>query len=348
MNAEKLMKIDFLKVFVLSTLLLAGAAGCKKDTENTPELPKTLTEEVAKRTNLTILGAALAKTGLADTLRANRLFTLLAPNDTAFQAMPLPFNTVAGINGLAATDPKVAELTAILRYHILASAIPVGTLQTGLDANRSLTLRNRTDHVYLSKSTTGLVTVNGARMREANQPASNGLIHVIDRVNLPPAGDVAQLAAGSADLNLLYAALVRTGLETSLKAAGPLTVFAPADDAFLAVLRSLTGNASLDEAAALNFINTQLSAGSTPNLNTITTVLRYHVASGRYYAPALAAANLTALPTLNAGQNVALTAANGTVTVTGAGNGGLAANLKTPDLHATNGVVHAIDRVLLP
>ena len=341
------MKMNPTKIFTLVALLSVGVAGCKKEIDPVPELPKTLTEEIVKRPNLTILNAALLKTGLADTLKANRRLTVFAPNDTAFQALLPPFNTVAGITGLAATDPKVAELTAILRYHILANAIPTTSLQTGLDANRSLTLQGKTDYVYLSK-TSGAVSINGARVREGNRPASNGYIHTIDRVNMPPTGNVVQVVAGSADFNLLAAALAKTGLDNNLKAAGPFTVFAPTDEAFVAALRSLTGNSTLDESAALNFINTQLNSGSTPSLATLTNVLLYHVASGRFYSPAIAAANLASLPTLNASKTIVLTTASGTVTVTGANNGGQAANLKNPDIHATNGVIHAIDRVLLP
>jgi len=346
------MKTNFLNRLLTIALLATGLAGCKKNPEPVVEPLRTLTEEMQKQPNLTILSAALAKTGLADTLKANRLLTIFAPNDTAFQALPAPFNSVAGINALAATDAKAAELTNILRYHILASAIPTTALQTGLDASRSLTLQGKTNHLYFSKSVSGTVTANGARVREPNRPAANGYFHVTDRVNAPPTGDVVRIASGSADFNLLTAALVKSGLDNSLKAAGPFTVFAPTDDAFLAALRTLTGNNALDEAAALNFINTQLNASSSPSLATITNVLLYHVASGRFYSPAIAAANLATLPTLNAGKTVALTVAlavaGNTVTVTGANNGGQAANLKNPDIHAVNGVIHAIDRVLLP
>ncbi len=319
---------------------------CKK---NTPEtIPsKPVTEVIAETPNLTILNAALLKTGLADTLKLARLFTIFAPSDSAFQQMP-PYNSVTGINGLSATE--VASLKTTLLYHILENnSFSTFQIQTGLQTNRILTAKGGTDSLFFSKSTSNIVSVNGSRITEANREATyNGIIHIINKVLMLPTGDIVQTATATPTLKIVSAALVKTGLDDDLKAAGPFTVFAPTDSAFTVTLKNLN-NTITDEASALNFVANTLNSSSTPNTATLATILRYHVAAGRLYSNAIAADSLKTATTLNNNQTITFTYPDkGVVKITGAGNLNQVSNVKTTDIQTTNGVVHTIDRVLLP
>jgi uncharacterized surface protein with fasciclin (FAS1) repeats len=305
---------------------------------------------IGEEPGLSILNAALQKTNLDDTLLLNRAYTLFAPSDTAFRALPAPFNSTASITALADNDPNVQTLYSVLRFHVLAGQFAVESFQTGSNVNRTLPLRGGTDSLFFSKSISRVFSVNGARVIDGNIAATtNGnFIHIINKVLLPPTGDLLQTLAATPNLRIATAALNRTGIANGLRAPGVFTVFAPTDSAFTAILRSLNP-AVTDETTALSFVNNTLSGSSTPNTAALSDILLYHAAAGRYYSRAVAADSLRNLPTLLAGRTLALTApARDVLSVTGAGNGGQAASLRTADIPATNGVIHAVNRVLLP
>jgi uncharacterized surface protein with fasciclin (FAS1) repeats len=163
---------------------------------------------------------------------------------------------------------------------------------------------------------------------------------------------IAQIAGGNADFNILTAALTRTGLANALNDnnAGVFTVFAPTDDAFVTYFRSLSiPSATADEAAILSWINSTLSPTTTPSLATLTSVLSYHVVSSELPSSALTGAQgfvtiggTARLSVSKVGSNVVL---NANRTGNAAGNGGQSITL---DIDASNGVIHSIDRVLIP
>jgi uncharacterized surface protein with fasciclin (FAS1) repeats len=334
---------------LIGSLLIIGIfilAGCKKNTtETVPTKP--VSEVIAETPNLTILNAALLKTGLADTLRLARLYTIMAPSDSAFQAMPAPYNSIAGINGLGTAE--VNALRTLLMYHVFYGKVNTFQLQTGLQTNRILTLNEGMDSLFFSKSVSRVVSVNGARVTEANREATyNGFIHIINKVLSLPTGNLIQTAAATANLKIVSAALTKTGLATDLSAAGPFTVFAPTDSAFTVTLKSLNGSIT-DETSALNFVNNTLSGSSTPNTTALANILRYHVINGRLYSNAIAADSLKTARTLYNNQTVAFTyPATGVVNITGAANGNQVSAVKTADSNTKNGVIHTINRVLLP
>ena len=180
----------------------------------------------------------------------------------------------------------------------------------------------------------------------------------------PPAGStIVQIASGSADFNILTAALVKTGLDKTFNNnnSGAFTVFAPTDAAFIAYFNSLGGPfATLDEVGVLNWINTTLSPTVTPgpNLAAFTGVLLYHVVSSEIPSSKVTGAQgfvtlssylsgtvtiQTRLSVSKVGSNVVLNANRIGQNV--AGNGGQSVTL---DIDASNGIIHSIDKVLIP
>ena len=180
----------------------------------------------------------------------------------------------------------------------------------------------------------------------------------------PPAGStIVQIASGSADFNILTAALVKTGLDKTFNNnnSGAFTVFAPTDAAFVAYFNSLGGPfAALDEVGVLNWINTTLSPTVTPgpNLAALTGVLLYHVVSSEIPSSKVTGAQgfvtlssylsgtvtiQTRLSVSKVGSNVVLNANRIGQNV--AGNGGQSVAL---DIDASNGIIHSIDKVLIP
>jgi uncharacterized surface protein with fasciclin (FAS1) repeats len=117
------------------------------------------------------LVAAVQAAGLEDTLRGPGPFTVFAPTDEAFAALP-----EGTVEALLADIPS---LTAILTYHVVSGAVMSGDLSDGMTAATV----NGAD---ITIGTTGGVTVNGANVVAADIAASNGVIHVIDAVILPP------------------------------------------------------------------------------------------------------------------------------------------------------------------
>ncbi len=171
----------------------------------------------------------------------------------------------------------------------------------------------------------------------------------------PPAGKtIATLATENADLNILVAALTKTGLASTFanNNSGAFTVFAPTDLAFVAYFNSLGGAfATLDEAGVINWINTTLSPTSaTLNLAGLTNVLLYHVVNSEIpFSKVTGAQGLVTLSgtarlsVSKVGSNVVLNANR--AVQNSAGNG---AQSVTLDVDASNGVIHTIDRVLIP
>ncbi len=245
--------------------------------------------------------------------------TLFAPTNDAFAA--------AGINTL----PDGATLSAVLKYHVIDGTVEAGDLPTTTAAAVSVTTLGG-DFYLTNKGGDAGVFINGnSEVVAIDIAGSNGVVHVIDRTLLPPSNNIVEIAQSfnPDEFTQLVAALARTsGEATDLLAAlsgeGAFTVFAPTDAAFVALLADL-GLASVDDIP----------------LATLTAVLQHHViASPRVFSVDLEAGSVS---TLNG--NITIDPSAGTIT-DGSGND---ANLTaTLDVLATNGVIHVIDKVLIP
>lgn len=311
-----------------STLLIAFVVtftACK-DRGNTNTLPTVgNVAQFIESNKFALLSAAINRAGLTTTLSGAGPFTLFAPTDDAFR--------VAGFADAAAINAAPVErIQQLIQYHVIGASLPLSAMAVGQTAQpTSLTMAASDNTIYISKTSTGAVSINGARVVQADGQATNGIIHAIDRVLTPALGNVLRLAQADTSLSLLVALAGRGGpaVVTALTGTAPLTVFAPTNAAFR--------SAGISDTAAIN--KAQVTA--------VTSILNNHVVPGaRAYSPTLTN-GATVSPV--GGSSLTITVGtNNTLSVTSRGNGATASKIITPDISATNGVIHKIDRVLLP
>ncbi|MGY2131891.1 fasciclin domain-containing protein [Hymenobacter sp. HD11105] len=331
-----------LRLLAVGVLLGLGATSCDDDEVVVPPVTQQNIVQVAQgNPDFSVLVAAVTKADLATTLSGTGPFTVFAPNNAAFAKLaggPLDaFSSAAKIN--AVTDAaQIAALRGVLLYHVLGANVRAGDIAAG--ASTSTTARSASasgvndNSIYLTKAGTNVFINGGTRVISADIMASNGTIHAIDNVLLPPSQTIAGIVQSSASatpaqFTLLLQALSRPAAQALLTTAvannSNITVFAPTDAAFQAAL------------TALNLQNVSQIQDAT-----LVSILQKHiVGSGRVFSSDLVPGNVATL--------------NGNVTVAAAGNGftvrggsGAAANITAANILATNGVVHVIDQVLLP
>jgi uncharacterized surface protein with fasciclin (FAS1) repeats len=163
-SANTMLKRTVLQLSAAAALLALGACA------STPA-PTTITDTVARTPQLSTLSRLLTQADLADALRGAGPFTLFAPSDEAFKAVP------------AATMTQLANdkamLRAVLSYHVVPGKLQSADIKNG----PVKTLQGA--NVQLSKSGT-FVTVEDAVVQQADIQATNGVVHIIDRVLIPP------------------------------------------------------------------------------------------------------------------------------------------------------------------
>jgi uncharacterized surface protein with fasciclin (FAS1) repeats len=204
------------------------------------------------------LEAAVLAADLATTLSGEGPFTVFAPTDSAFSA--LPEGTLEFLLDTANRD----SLVAILTYHVVGDSVPSSVLTDGMFA----TTVNE-DSVYIRVTEDG-VMVNNAMVTMADIAADNGVVHVIDAVLLPPPATVVDVVVSDTTLTTLETAVTQAQLVDALSGEGPFTVFAPNDTAF----------ADLEDG-----LLDSLLADPTGDLATI---LQFHVVPGRFMSSDLA------------------------------------------------------------
>jgi len=259
--------------------------------------------------NFKTLAAALGAADLVDTLKGKGPFTVFAPTDEAFTK--LPEGTVATL----LKPENKAALAGILAYHVVPGAVMAEQV---VELSGAATVNGQ--RVDIKVDDNG-VMVDGARVVTTDIKCDNGVIHVIDSVILPADKTIPETAAAAGSFKTLLAAVGAAGLAETLGSEGPFTVFAPTDEAF-GVLPAGT-------------IATLLKP---ENKQQLIDILTYHVVAGRVYSPdALAAKNATTLQ----GTTIAIAPTESGASVNNA-------KLLSTDLDASNGVIHVIDRVLIP
>ena len=275
----------------------------------------TVVDIVVDSPDHTTLEAAVIAAELADDLTGTGPFTVFAPTDAAFAALP------AGAVDALLADPT-GDLANILLYHALGAQV----MSTDLVAEQTVTMLNGDDATVTVMD--GTVMINGvATVITADVTADNGVVHVIDAILLPPSdggGDdptVADVIAGSADHFVLAAVLDSTGLDETLAGEGPFTVFAPTDAAFDA----------LDPFFLLDVLQDN---------DLLASILTYHVAGGTVLSGELSDGQM--ITTVNGADVTISIDADGVVMVNGT------ATVVVADIEASNGVVHVIDAVLTP
>ena len=282
----------------------------------------------------TALVAAVIQAGLLETLQGDGPFTVFAPTDDAFLAAGVDLSALDNDEGKAA-------LTNILLYHVVSGSVMSSEVTDGMTATA---INGDT----LTFSVGDSVMVNDATVTIADVTASNGVVHVIDKVLMPPVPgeicydmathtvdvtktvetcdkswipsvDIPMTAAATTIHSSLVAALDKANLTATLKGAGPFTVFAPTDEAFAA--------AGIDLA----------EFDTDEEISSLADILTYHVVSGKVMSSDLTdgmeakAINGDVLKFM-IGENVTVNSA--TITIA--------------DVPVSNGIIHVIDKVLMP
>ncbi|QLG47293.1 fasciclin domain-containing protein [Costertonia aggregata] len=277
---------------------------------------------------------------LVNTLSGDGPFTVFAPTNDAFTALLGDLEAYSSLEDFKTEEDK-AILATILKYHVVAG---VGAKADDLENGQELTTVqgeklkiNLDGGVFIDDAT----DVNATVVRPDIE-ASNGIVHVIDKVMLPQAvimaingsGDMnlVEIVVATEPLSLLEEAVIKAGLVDTLSGDGPFTVFAPTNDAFVALLNTLG-----DSYNSLDDFDTDEEIALLKN------ILLYHVIPSKILAADLAEGSV---PTAFADNSIEVIASGDTFVIGDASD--VDANITGTDIIATNGVAHTIDKVLLP
>jgi uncharacterized surface protein with fasciclin (FAS1) repeats len=306
-----------LSVAALGATVVLPACGGGGGGGFVPVVPN-LVQSAQTKPELSVFVEALSAADLNATLQGSGPYTVFAPTNDAFTAL-------LGELGLS-KDALLANkplLTTVLKYHVLSGAvrksdIPLGKAIVPLAggffkieaAGSALKLTDGRNRV------TSVLSTDGG--------ALNGVLHTVDRVLLPANQDIVQTAQATPSLSILVEAVVVAGLADTLKGPGPYTVFAPTNAAFAALLAELglTKDALLADTALL------------------TKVLTYHVLPARVLKAEIPLD--TPIPSVQ-GQTIIINSSLQVIDQRGRSSG-----IAATDIFNTNGVVHVIDKVLLP
>lgn len=354
------MKSQTFRIAALAAVTALGLTACGDDGNDTgasdepvpaatdaPADAGTIVDVASSLDDFTTLVAAVQAAGLVETLSSDGPFTVFAPTNEAF-ATALDALGITADELLADTD----TLTEILTYHVLSGAVDAETA-ISLDGQTAETVNGAEISINVVD---GNVVINDATVTTADVMASNGIIHVIDTVLLPPhdgmteemsdemsddmsddmseemsddmseesMGSIVDVAVEAGSFTTLVAAVQAAGLEETLATGGPFTVFAPTDEAFAAALE------------ALGLTAEELLADT----ETLTSILTYHVIDGEVPASTVVTLDGESAETLN-GASVDISVDGETVMVNDA-------TVVAVDVAADNGIIHVIDSVLLP
>jgi uncharacterized surface protein with fasciclin (FAS1) repeats len=301
-------------------LIITFLSSCDDDDDDTI-VPTNTIVDVAVNNNLSSLVAAVTRADLAITLSGDGPFTVFAPTNAAFQAL-----LDSNVDWNSLNDIPVETLRSVLLFHVLSGSVASGDLSDTYVTTLSTGPNN--EALSLQVEVTGGVEFNGdAGPITVDVEASNGIVHVIDKVMLPP--NVVTLALNNSGFTSLVAALTDSrhtiDFVAGLSGAGPFTIFAPTNAAFQALLDS----------------NTDWNSLADVPVATLEAVLLYHVVEEAN----VQSGELTNgdVPTLGGIITIDLT--NGAQITTTSSQ---TVNIIVVDVQGTNGVIHGIDTVLLP
>jgi uncharacterized surface protein with fasciclin (FAS1) repeats len=313
-----MLKRQTLKTCLIAAAVAFSLSACKDDEDDQIVTPVTGNIAAVASTDpqFSTLVAALTKAELVTTLQGAGPFTVFAPNNAAF--------TKAGITSL--TSLTKDALTPILTSHVVSGSVKAADVKSG-----TVKTVNANNDIYLSKNADGVFINGNIKVIAADVATSNGVIHVIDNVLVPPTKSLVQIAQADTNFSELVSLVLAAdpAVATALSAAtSGLTVFAPTNAAFRELYKT-TPKATLLAAA---------------NRTLLTNVLLYHVIPSRVFS--------TDLPNVTA--PVATASTNGTLSFDLAGGAKVigktsgASTITAANILATNGVIHVINKVLMP
>ena len=314
----------------LSSLCLLFSAtlfvSCDDDNDDATELSLNIVEFATSNPNYSLLAEAVVKAELDDALSGNGPFTLFAPTNDVFQT----FLDGAGTNTVENTPKEI--LVQVLTNHVIAGEFKASDLSTRYYTTLSATEFGDEANTSIFINTDGGVSINGTvGVAQADVEVSNGVIHVIDEVIAPPT--VVTFALADPNFSSLVTALTANGLTTNfvsvLSGNGPFTVFAPNNEAFEALLNS----------------NDSWSVVADIPVEVLESVLLYHVTNaGNVRSTQLSDGQQVTTLSNSATFSIDLTAGPNPMIMAGSNT----AEIIATDVQATNGVIHAINAVILP
>ncbi|GAB5466602.1 MAG: fasciclin domain-containing protein [Candidatus Kapaibacteriales bacterium] len=319
-----------LNIYLLALLAGFFMVSCDDDDDTTPIVDDgdNIVEVLNNDPELSTLRAALAQAGLLQTVIGLNDVTLFAPNNDAFDA----YLSENGFDGL--TDVPVDALKQVLMYHILGMEVMAADLTTGyvntIAMKDGMTDGEALDIFVEVDGSDVTLNLNNAMPVMTDVEASNGVIHTVDKVLVPQ--DIASFVASNSQFSSLLAALTRSDLVSVtdflavLDDGNDYTVFAPTNGAFEKLLES----------------NSEWTTLADVPVNVLDMVLKYHVVAGNNASSGLMEGNV---PTLQGGEIEVMLPAAGGVTLKSSTQ---EVPVAIADVQATNGVIHAIETVLLP
>jgi len=304
--------------WVLAACTFAALSACGGDDSR----PDTTIAKVAQKNGFNALLAAAGKAGLSGALSDDSAdLTVFAPTDAAFANLA---TTLGFASATAMVDALPADVLAkILSYHVLGTKQLAADLTDGSQVETLYSFDGAPATLAVASGSSVTLTdavLTSATVTSPNVFASNGVIHVIDKVLVPPGVlNIVQMAQLNPAFSTLVGAVVQADLAATLSGTGPFTVFAPTDDAFAAIAGTV--------------------AGLTPEQ--LTTVLTYHVLAGQVLSTQIP---FGAPVTTVSGQTITINQTPLSITDTTAD----AAPIVATDVRASNGVIHVIGKVLIP
>jgi transforming growth factor-beta-induced protein len=296
---------------------------------------QTIVDIAVANEDFSIVVAAVTAAGLVDTLSGEGPFTVFAPTNDVFGLLP------EGTVDTLLLPENIDQLIDILKYHVVSGSVPSSSLESG-----DVEALNGDSIAVDVSDDMGIILNDDAHVIMADIMASNGIIHVIDKVLLPPEDDdmtsdepaessaspvatpattdegpgtIVDIAVANEDFTTLVAAVTAAGLVETLARDGPFTVFAPTNEAFDSLPEGTVDTLLLPE-----------------NIDQLTDILKYHVVAGSVPSSSLKGD----VETLN-GDSITVTVDVGLMLNDDA-------NVITADIMASNGIIHVIDKVLLP
>lgn len=308
-------------IFSLQVLFLLSVAvfitSCGEDDPVMPE-PMTIADIVEDGERFSLLEAALIRADLLETVRSGE-FTVFAPDNEAFETF---------LDGAALEDVDIDVLTQTLLNHVIGAKVESSSLANGYVSTLATESTSGNNISLLVNIDNGVILNNSVNVIQADIAADNGVIHEVDAVIAVP--NLVDLAV-QGDFGILVAALTRSDLSvdfvTTLSGDVPFTVFAPTDEAFVALLDSDPNWNELADIPA----------------STLQDVLLYHVLPDANVLSSTLTDGQVA--TTSHGGDITINTANGATITDANGN---TVNIIATDIQGSNGIIHVIDGVILP